>query len=117
VSSFGACWFKLFPQHGPGRKHKRTIALEGWQEDIVRSEAMAFLRGLIESDGCRFDRLVGGKRYPAYEFTNRSTDILAMFCWTCDLLGLHYTRPSACDVSIARRADVARLDLEIGPKN
>lgn len=25
----------LFPQHGPGKKHERTIALEAWQQAIV----------------------------------------------------------------------------------
>ena len=117
VTSSGACWLKLIPQHGPGHKHERHIELVDWQRDIVMRHAPAFVRGLIESDGCRFDRVVNGKAYPAYEFTNRSSDIIGLFCWACDLLGIHYTRPSAVDVSIARRADVAALDLFIGPKS
>ncbi len=116
VRSYGECWLWLFPQHGPGPKHLRTIALRDWQTEIVEREPRAFLTGLIHSDGCRFDRVVNGKAYPAYEFTNRSLDILTLFCETCDHLGVHYTRPSAVDISIARRRDVAILDEFIGPK-
>jgi hypothetical protein len=117
VRSYGLCWLRLLPQHGPGRKHKRAIVLENWQREIVIAEPMSFLRGLIESDGCRFDRLVGGKLYGAYEFTNLSTDIIGLFTWTCDLLGLRYSRPSQMDVSIARRREVSLLDDFIGPKH
>jgi hypothetical protein len=46
-------WPCLFPQHGPGKKHLRPIKLERWQEAIVREEPKQFVRGLIESDGCR----------------------------------------------------------------
>ncbi len=28
-------WAALFPQHGPGRKHQRTIRLVSWQQAIV----------------------------------------------------------------------------------
>jgi hypothetical protein len=117
VRSYGECWLRLFPQHGPGHKHDRPITLDGWQRGLIERHPKSFLRGLIESDGSRFDRVVNGVAYRAYEFTNRSTDILALCCWTCDLLGVHYTRPSAVDVSIARRRDVAFLDQFIGPKN
>lgn len=117
VRSYGLCWLRLLPQHGPGRKHERAIVLESWQSAIVTAQPKAFLRGLIESDGCRFNRIVGGKSYPAYEFTNLSRDILGLFTWTCDMLALHYSLPSTVDVSIARRADVTRLDEFIGPKS
>jgi hypothetical protein len=117
VRSYGICWPVLLPQHGPGHKHERTIALEGWQIRIVEAYPASFLRGLIESDGCRFDRVVNGKAYPAYEFTNKSRDILGLFELTCTLVRVHYTRPSDVDVSIARRPDVALLDTLIGPKS
>jgi len=116
VRSYGELWPCLFPQHGPGRKHERRIALEDWQRALVMKHPQLFLRGLIESDGCRFDRIVDGKAYPAYEFTNRSADILELFTWACGLLGISYTRSSAVDVSIARRRDVSLLDEFIGPK-
>lgn len=64
-------WPCLFPQHGPGRKHERRIALEDWQEEIVRAFPAAFLRGLFHSDGARVShgaaRVVAGeKRRHAY---------------------------------------------------
>jgi hypothetical protein len=108
VRSYGLCWLRLLPQHGPGRKHERAIVI---------AEPMSFLRGLIESDGRRFDRVVGGRTYGAYEFTNLSKDIIGLFTWTCDLLGLRYSRPSPVDVSIARRREVTLLDEFIGPKH
>jgi len=117
VRAYGRCWLSLFPQHGPGKKHTRLIALEPWQTNIVTAEPFSFLAGLLHSDGSRFVRTVGGKAYPAYNFFNHSTDILDLFCWACDLAGVHYTRPGRHQVSIARRADVAVLDSRIGPKN
>ena len=41
------------PQHGPGKKHLRPIRLEPWQEVLVKEATEDFIRGLIESDGCR----------------------------------------------------------------
>jgi hypothetical protein len=116
VSACGVCWLELFPQHGPGRKHTRPIILVDWQREIVTREPMSFLRGLLESDGCRYVRHVDGHDYGAYDFDNRSEDILALFCWVCDLLGVGYTRPGKYTITIARRANVARLDEELGPK-
>jgi hypothetical protein len=117
VSACGQCWPELFPQHGPGRKHTRPIVLLEWQREIVTREPMSFLRGLVESDGCRYFRHVDGHDYGAYNFVNRSQDILRLCCWACDLLGVGYTRPNEYTISIARRANVARLDEEFGPKS
>jgi predicted RNase H-like nuclease len=46
-------WIDVFPQHGPGRKHERTIELADWQREIVDRFPREFLRGLLHSDGCR----------------------------------------------------------------
>lgn len=46
-------WPCLFPQHGPGKKHHRPIRLKPWQEDLVNQATEEFIRGLIDSDGCR----------------------------------------------------------------
>ncbi len=116
VKAYGVCWLKLFPQHGPGRKHLRKIELCDWQEALVKVNGWEFLRGLLESDGSRFDRCVGGRTYPAYGFTNRSRDILDLFRHVCDYLAIHYTNPTAESISIARRDDVRKLDEAIGPK-
>lgn len=116
VNSYGRHWLTLFPQHGPGHKHLRRIELAEWQRELVTANPIAMMRGLLDSDGSRFDRWVGGRCYPAYEFTNLSKDILGIFCWVADLLGLHYTRPSSIDISIARRRDVGYLDERIPMK-
>jgi hypothetical protein len=35
LTSYWRAWPCLFPQHGPGRKHHRRIALAPWQQSIV----------------------------------------------------------------------------------
>jgi len=110
VNAYSNAWPVLFPQHGPGRKHLRPIILEPWQKSIVEQCASEFVRGCIESDGCRHRRIVSGRNYPAYSFTNHSEDILRLFLWARERVGLHPRRASRVVASIARRADVARLD-------
>jgi hypothetical protein len=115
----------LFPQHGPGMKHTRTITLEEWQQEIVDAHPGPFLRGLFHSDGCRITnwtrRRVAGemKRYedPRYSFSNKSTDILALCCVSLDQLGIAHRRPRWDQVSVARREAVAALDRWVGPKS
>jgi hypothetical protein len=53
IVSYWNAWPCLIPQHGPGRKHSRAIALEDWQQEIVNAYPRPFLRGLIHSDGWR----------------------------------------------------------------
>lgn len=110
VNAYSNAWPTLFPQHGAGRKNLRAIVLEPWQRHIVEQYTVEFLRGCIESDGCRHRRIVGGRNYPAYSFTNYSDDILRLFLWACERIGLRPRRTSRVVVSIARRGDVSRLD-------
>ncbi len=129
VTSYGRHWTCLFPQHGPGRKHDRLIALEGWQQEVVDAHPWEFLRGLIHSDGCRTTnwttRLVGGVRkryeYPRYFFTNKSDDIRKLCTDTLTRVGVRWTvlarGSDPFNVSIARRESVALMDLHIGPKH
>lgn len=117
VNSCATEWLSLFPHHGPGRKHLRKIELQPWQKPIVSAWSGAFLRGLMQSDGCRYDRRVGGKIYPAYEFTNESADIMEMCELACGRLGVRFRRPSRNQLSVARRADVAVLDALICAKH
>ena len=116
VYSYGWRWLALFPHHGRGHKHDRLIELQEWQRDLVRTWPFQFIRGLIDSDGCRSIRRQGGKEYPFYSFDNRSNDIIGFFCWACDLVAVHYTRPKQTTVSIARRRDVALLDARLARK-
>jgi hypothetical protein len=113
-------WPCLLPQHGSGMKHARLIELTDWQQKVVVGHGKPFLRGLIHSDGCRSSNTVRHARktyeYPRYTFSNRSDDIRRIFCDACDLLGIEWRVMNACNISVARRASVARLDEFIGPK-
>lgn len=115
VYSYSKGWPCLFPQHGPGKKHLRRIALAEWQEELVRRTPRLLLRGLIQSDGCRFINTGRGWRYPRYVFSNFSSDIRAIFTSACDLVGLHWTT-SGHVVYVSRKADVDRMDGFIGPR-
>lgn len=117
-------WTCLFPQHGPGRKHERSMALEPWQRSIVARHPGAFLRGLFHSDGCRVrnwaTKLVGGelKRYdyPRWQFTNLSADVRELCCWALDLVDIAWRQSSWQTISVSRREAVTSLDALIGPK-
>jgi hypothetical protein len=106
----------LFPQHGPGRKHDRLIILDDWQNEIVLAHPQRFLRGLIESDGCRVINRVNGGEYPRYMFSNASKDIVALCIRTIEQLGLHWTTANRRNIAVSRRDDVECLDSFIGPK-
>ncbi|MGV9254681.1 transcriptional regulator [Streptomyces sp. NPDC003697] len=128
VTSYSPHWPRLFPQHGPGRKHERRIVLESWQQEIVDAHPWDFVRGLIHSDGCRITnwttRLVGGERkryeYPRYFFTNVSEDIRRLCTDTLEKLGVEWTHcarnGNPYNISVARRASVALMDAHVGPK-
>jgi hypothetical protein len=113
----------LFPQHGPGPKHRRRIALVPWQEDIALGEhPELFVRGLLHSDGWRGTNRVRGANgsryaYPRYQFSNRSDDIKQLFVRACDRLGVKTRRMNAYNISVARRDSVAILDRFVGPKS
>jgi hypothetical protein len=122
VTCYWPYWPTIFPQHGKGTKHQRPIVLAGWQQRITARECHALIRGLIHADGCRFiARQTYRTRpqvheYARYCFSNRSEDILAIFCDHLGLLGIEWTRPGSHQIQIARRASVERLDSFVGPK-
>lgn len=118
-------WPDYFPQVGPGRKHTRPIVLAPWQQEIVGREPHAFLRGLIESDGCRVvnrfkTKLPSGRvaeyAYPRYFFSNMSADIRGLFCASCERIGVHWTQSNHRNISVSHRRSVALLDAFVGPK-
>lgn len=117
VSQYSRHWPCLLPQHGPGRKHLRKIALEAWQQDIVDRETEEFVMGLIHSDGCRVVANDRGVLSVRYHFTNRSEDIIGLFTAALDRLGIPWRRSTKYIVSIYRKAATARLDEFIGPKD
>ena len=113
-------WPSLLPQHGPGLKHARPIALTEWQLEITREHPEPLIRGLIHSDGCRFVNRVRHVEkvyaYPRYMFSNRSRDIHAIFTTHLDQLGIAWRWSNDHTISVARREAVARLDEFVGPK-
>jgi hypothetical protein len=118
--SYSKHWPHLFPQHGPGVKHKRTIALKPWQQRIVERHPGRLLRGLIHSDGCRVTNKIRHPKktysYPRYFFSNRSLDIQRIFCDACDQLGIAWRQNGPWNISVARRGAVAIMDRHVGPK-
>lgn len=117
VCSYWRSWPCLLPQHGLGKKHERPILLTGWQTTLVERWPDQLLRGLIHSDGCRFQNT--GRcnwSWPRYSFTNHSTNIREIFCRACDLMEIHWTSSGAYTIYVSRKADVATLDEFIGPK-
>lgn len=117
-------WPCLFPQHGPGKKHNRTIELASWQQEIVTQHSGELARGLFHSDGCRITNRVHrpaaeGERvyeYPRYLFVNRSGDILRLCGEALDRLEVAWRFSKPTTISVARRDAVARLDRFVGPK-
>ena len=116
VSHYSKHWPCLLPQHAPGRKHLRPIRLEPWQEVLVKEATEEFVRGLIDSDGCRVVANDRGVKSVRYHFSNRSDDIRELFCAALDELAIPWTRPSRYQVAVYRKAAVARLDEFVGPK-
>lgn len=125
VVSYWKGWPLFFPQHGPGSKLDRKIELVDWQTEIVDEHPRAFVRGLIHSDGSRcmntFQMMLkdGPKEYsyPRYFFTNYTADIQAIFCRTCDRLGIRWSRSNWRNISISDRTSVTLLDGFVGPKS
>jgi hypothetical protein len=120
IYAYSNQWPCLFPQHGPGKKHHRRIALEPWQQAHVDAAPFRFLRGLIHSDGWRGVNKVRAKgrdyAYPRYQFSSRSDDIRRLFTDTCDRVGVAWRPWGRWHVSVARRDSVALLDEHIGEK-
>jgi hypothetical protein len=116
VSAYWKAWPCLFPQHGAGPKYARPIVLTDWQLELVNTWPDELLKGLIHSDGCRFQNTGRGWSHPRYSFSQVSDDIRGIFCFACDLMGLHWTKAGKRIIYISRKADVARLDEFIGPK-
>jgi hypothetical protein len=124
VKCYSKHWPWLFPQHGPGLKHTRSIKLADWQQVIVDRYPGDFVRGLIRSDGYRgmnrVRRVRAGQErwyeYPRYLFSNKSRDILGLCGAALDRIEVEwrFARPDV--ISVAKKESVARLDEFVGPK-
>ncbi len=120
VQSAWRDWPVVFPQHGPGPKHRRPIVLDAWQRTITAAHPHLLVRGLVHSDGSRY---VARQRcatktyaYVRYAFKNRSPDIIDILCEHLGMLDVGWARAGADQVCVNRRSDVARLDTFVGPK-
>jgi hypothetical protein len=109
-------WVCLFPQHGIGHKHQRSISLESWQRSVVVAYPEDFIAGLIHSDGCRVLNRVQRGVYPRYFFSNYSAEIREIFVWACSLVGVESRAAGPRNIAVSRRASVAILDRLVGPK-
>ena len=94
-----------------------------WRPPDPRS--YAYLLGLYLGDACvspvrNSAQLPSGRvaeyEYPRYFFTNLSADIRALFCATCDQLGVRWSQSNHRNISVSHRKSVAVLDEFIGPK-
>lgn len=94
---------KAFPQHGPGRKHLRSIILSDWQLDLTHAHPGALIRGLIHSDGCRvlnrFRTKLPSGRVAEYEYVRYS-----------------WPNPNHRNLTVSHRKSVAILEELVGPK-
>jgi hypothetical protein len=83
-----------------------------------------FLRGLIQSDGCRTINSVWrptrtgrrNYRYARYMFVNHSEEIRSMFAWARDLLDIEWRQSNRYRISVSRATSVSRLHAFVGPK-
>ena len=119
ISSYSKHWPCLLPQHGVGPKHERRILLEPWQHQVaLERHPHLLLRGLVHSDGCRYENRVGKKySYTSYGFTNRSDDIRELFMEACARLDIRCRQGSRWQLAVTRRDDVEKMDRFIGPKS
>jgi hypothetical protein len=85
--------------------------------ELVATRPELLLRGLIHSDGCRFQNTGRNWSHPRYSFANKSEDIKAIFCDACELMGLRWSRSGEKTIYVSRKADVAVLDRFVGPKS
>jgi len=111
----------LFPQHGPGSKHRRAIVPELWQWAILASAPWPFIRGCIRTDGCYFVNRTGKYEYPSYHFASMSNDIASIFSLALDMVGVEFRRTNGCErrinnIRINRRSSVELMREHVGVK-
>ncbi len=117
----------LFPLF-EGKKHESPLVLESWQRDIIDTHPQEFLKGLYHTDGSRYIHAQGNLKHIHYNFTNKSKDIIDLFCESCDKLDIEYRineRPfintkdevsTGWTVTIGKRAEVERCEILLGKK-
>ncbi|MEV0290265.1 transcriptional regulator [Kribbella sp. NPDC050820] len=114
-------WPCLFPQHGPGMKHRRKIELLAWQSEIVARYPESCCAGCSTptaagSSTGRASRTEGAITMRATCFTNESGDIRNILTQTLDMLGIPWRQPRRNAIAVSRKAAVEMLDSFVGPK-
>jgi hypothetical protein len=100
-----------------GTEARAADLARDWQQRLVNQWPHQILRGLIHSDGYRYQNTGrGGWVWPRYGFSQVSSDIQQIFCSACERIGIHWTKAGERTIYVSRKADVATLDTFIGPK-
>ena len=125
------CHGKLLPEMFPtfdGPKHKNALTLTDWQRAVIDEHPQSFIRGLFHADGSRYIHKQGQYQYVKYNLTNRSKDLVDLFCSACDTVGIEYKvhpRPFinksgdkhvGWTVTIGKRSEVVKCEQFLGIK-
>ena len=100
---------------GRGKKLLLRMALEPWQQSHTGRHPELLLRGLLHSDGCRFENTGRDWRNTRYKFDNPSLDVRRR-------RHLHASRSSLDRRRVERstslgKEDVRKLDRLVGPNS
>ena len=115
IKVYSSCLPTIFPQYGKGAKHNRNIILTDEQEKIIINDKL--MLGLFHTDGSFF--VVNGK-YPRYQFTNKSKQILDIFGKCLIYYGItpkiRKRKNGVYDIQIQNRKDFDKLYDVLGEK-
>lgn len=105
-----------FPQLGNGMKHQRKIELTKEQIEIIDTKFL--MKGLFHSDGSFY---IAGNKYPRYNFTNKSEDIIKIFLECLDVYNIdnrliYNKRNNIYKIQIQKRKYVNILYQLLGEK-
>jgi DNA-binding transcriptional regulator WhiA len=105
-----------FPQHDTGKKHDRPILLSDYQRDNI--DYLNLMSGLWMSDGSFYKTARG---YEAYNFTNKSTDIIALFEECLNNFGIRYRKRMKKNevwiVEITKKSEIVKMKEIVGMKS
>jgi hypothetical protein len=106
---------ELFPHLGKGEKYKRKIEFNDKQINIINYDKL--MRGLFHSDGSFY---IADNKYPRYQFTNKSIDLINIFKFCMIRNGLipkyRKRKNKIYDIQIQKRSDVDKLYPYLGEK-
>lgn len=105
-----------FPQHGAGKKHDREIILSDYQRDNI--DFLYLMKGLWMSDGSYY---IASRNYEAYNFTNKSTDIISLFEECLTFCEVNYRKRIKKNgvwiIEITKKSEVQKMKELVGFKS